>query len=668
VIIKYISYGIMATKSQIEIAKKNFQLWDDIAKSQNRRTFIQRWRKGESFRLGEQWTEKESTDLKQNGMVDYVINRLRPAYRHEKAMIMSKRPTIKLTGVRSKHTGAATEMQRLINYIWEISSGLHQSQRMLDYYFDGGLGILGIFPDLEADYGRGELKIEEVAPDFLYIPNYARKLQFDDAIHMFYARPISIDDALEKYGHIRGITEEALKAQAQTATEWFNDTEVLLGPERDAISRDLRDIWGIDEQTLLVMVLEKTTKFKAPRELVKVRNNETGSIDIFIIESGTNMDEFLASKGITDFKVSDSEETSVTRIRKEVTISESIFVDTETLPISTHPYGFCVGEDTRNPYPVGDVHFNIGQQKLVNHLHSLILFIGQTMGVPHIIAKASAFKDKNHKSEIQKNWAIPGYIAEFDVKTNEALSNAISVIPGLQPSGIFMDLLSLNMGHIDHSTVNPLAMGDPTNAPVTDRATERIGQWADMVVQLPLISMAGCFTRVFNVLAEWMPNFYTIGKLFEYIEGEKLEEGSINMSQLESEDMLNDITNLEAKVHVTVGSHMSTSRISDQLAYKELAGIHPTFMKLFVRGIDNMDEDEKKEALEEIDLVPKLEQQIQQMTEYVEQLEEAIGKVDTDRLQAEERIKIEQLRGNLKVVLALAREQAKKNKETKEKK
>ncbi len=653
----------MATKAQSEIAKKNFQLWDDIAKSNNRREFIKRWRKSESFRLGEQWTKEESENLKANGMVDYVINRLRPAYRHEKAMIMSKRPTIKLTGVRSKHTGAATEMQRLINYIWEISGGLHQSQRMLDYYFDGGLGILGIFPDLEADYGRGELKIEEVAPDFLFIPNYARKLQYDDAVHMFYAKPISIDAALEKYGDKRGITREVLEKNAQTATEWFNDEEVLLGPNQDVISRDLRDIWGIDENTLLVMILEKTTKFKAPRELVKVKNNETGSIDIFIIEFGTDMNEFLATKGVTDYKIGDREETSVTRIRKEVTISEGIYVDTETLPISNHPYGFCVGEDTRNPFPVGDIHFNIGQQKLVNHLHSLILFIGQTMGVPHIIAKSSVFRNKTHKAEIQSNWAIPGYMPEFEVPANVPIGNAVQVIPGLAPSGIFMDLLSLNLGHIDHSTVNPLAMGDPTNAPVTDRATERIGQWADMVVQLPLISIAGCFTRVFNVLAEWMPNFYTIGKLFEYIEGEKLEEGSINMSQLESEDMLNDITNLEAKVHVTVGSHMSTSRISDQLAYKELAGIHPTFMKLFVRGIDNMDEDEKKEALEEIDLVPKLEQQIQQMTEYVEQLEEAIGKVDTDRLQAEERIKIEQLRGNLKVVLALARQAAKEKEE-----
>ena len=653
----------MATKAQSEIAKKNFQLWDDIAKSNNRREFIKRWRKCESFRLGEQWTQEESEKLKANGMVDYVINRLRPAYRHEKAMIMSKRPTIKLTGVRSKHTGAVTEMQRLINYIWEISGGLHQSQRMLDYYFDGGLGILGIFPDLEADYGRGELKIEEVAPDFLYIPNYARKLQFDDAIHMFYAKPITIDDALEKYGSKRGINREELEKQAQTATEWFNNTEVLLGPDQDVINRDLRDIWGIDEQTLLVMILEKTTKFKAPRELVKVKNNETGSIDIFIIEPGTDMDEFLATKEVTNYKIGDREETSVTRIRKEVTISEQIFVDTETLPISEHPYGFCVGEDTRNPFPVGDIHFNIGQQKLVNHLHSLILFIGQTMGVPHIIAKSSVFRDKAHKAEIQENWAIPGYMSEFEVPANVPIGNAVQVIPGLAPSGIFMDLLSLNLGHIDHSTVNPLAMGDPTNAPVTDRATERIGQWADMVVQLPLISIAGCFTRVFNVLAEWMPNFYTIGKLFEYIEGEKLEEGSINMSQLESEDILNDITNLEAKVHVTVGSHMSTSRISDQLAYKELAGIHPTFMKLFVRGIDNMDEDEKKEALEEIDLVPKLEQQIEQMTEYVEQLEEAIGKVNTDRLQAEERIKIEQLRGNLKVVLALARQAAKEKEE-----
>ena len=69
----------MARISSIGKAKEIYRGWNDIDKGEDRNEWIGRWRKNWDFRIGNQWTGDESKDLKNNGMIDYVVNRLRPA-------------------------------------------------------------------------------------------------------------------------------------------------------------------------------------------------------------------------------------------------------------------------------------------------------------------------------------------------------------------------------------------------------------------------------------------------------------------------------------------------------------------------------------------------------------------------------------------------------------
>lgn len=617
----------------------------------DRQEFITRWKKCEDFRVHQQWTAKESADLKKKGMIDYEINRIRPAYRNLIAQIMARRPNIKITSVRGINSIVVTEFQRLLYYIWSNSEGLAESRRMLTSYFDSGLGIFQVYEDPSADFGRGELLIREVSPDYIYLPKSASGVQFDDAQNMFYGKYIDIEEALATYGHIRGINKDVLLKQSDSSMPLMAQSEHI-GPDQESVDKGLEgDLpFGVEG---IVFLHERYKKVKKAHRLVQVQINAIDKVELFLVPNDTDLDAYLKEREIEDFNELDSVETKVGRVNKQTCLGQDVFVSEEELPIDTFPFGFCVGEDTRNPNPVGDVWFNIGQQKMINHLHSLISLIGQSVGIPHREVKKGAFSDSAHKNEIQANMGNPTYIPEYDIPDNQPIGNWVqtSTVPGIPP--ILGDLLQLNMSQIDFSTGRfPMNMGDPSGAPNTAFGVGKIMEAGDVTTSIPLTAMQICFKRVFNILAQWVPNFYTLPKYFEIVEGTRTIDGRIN-ELTEIGDSYADITSLRAKVEVDVGSHMSQSKLVAQMIYKELAAVNPLFIELLIMNDDNIDEEEKKAILAKMQIIPQLQQELQQSQEVISQLSDALGELNEDNLHEKERTHITRLRGILSQIKAV---------------
>ncbi len=618
---------------------------------QDRQEFITRWKKCEDFRVHQQWTAKESANLKKMGMIDYEINRIRPAYRNLIAQIMARRPNIKITSVRGINSVVVTEFQRLLYYIWSNSEALAESRRMLTSYFDSGLGTFQVYEDPSADFGRGELLIREVSPDYIYLPKSASGVQFDDAQNMFYGKYVDIQEALATYGHIRGINKDVLLKQADSSMPLMAQSEHV-GPDQESIDKGMEGALPFSVEGI-VFLHERYKKVKKDHRLVQVQINAIDKVELFLVPNDVDLDAYLKEREIEDFNELDSVATKVGRVNKQTCLGQDVFVSEEELPIDVFPFGFCVGEDTRNPNPVGDVWFNIGQQKMINHLHSLISLIGQSVGIPHREVKKGVFSSSAHKNEIQANIGNPTYIPEYDIPDNQAIGNWVqtSAVPGIPP--ILGDLLQLNMSQIDFSTGRfPMNMGDPSGAPNTAFGVGKIMEAGDVTTSIPLSAMQICFKRVFNILAQWAPNFYTLPKYFEIVEGTRTIEGRIN-ELAEIGDSYADITSLRAKVEVDVGSHVSQSKLVAQMIYKELAGINPLFIELLIMNDDNIDEEEKKRILSEMQIIPQLQQELQQSQEVISQLSDALGELNEDNLHEKERTHITRLRGILAQIKAV---------------
>ena len=588
------------TKAQI-----NYDKWWSVKNYEKRIDFIENAIRETKFYFGEQWTKEQKDRTESMGQTAIVINEIRRAFRQIINAITAKVPSGKLYNTQGSEAEVLQAARDMMSYIWYISDGTTENERAIIDMLIRRIGVLHVYLDTEADYGRGEIKFTSEDILDVYIDPLSTKSQFRDARYIILSKLIDLESAKKdpKLGRIKGLE--------RAVTGFDMDEYSMYGTKSSNYPFYFYKVPGTKMEDFL-RIIETYEKVRINHTIV--RNKLDGRVVVldekYADDSKLND---LAKKGLVDIAI-----IPVTRIKKSVSIMDRIWLGEEILPISEYPFAFFYTEDSKNPYPKSELTHAKYEQEFINKFYSLAILNMQLMGLPKILAEEGQIQDVD---EWRKTFAVPGGVNQF---TPSSTGNPPIVIPAQQfQSGWFGLASDLRMQIQRTIGAYDLGAGDPTQAPATWKATAALLERQVQNSTGILRSLRKAYEQLFNVILEWMPHVYTIEKVVDIID----DEGhpiitTINSPRYNTAGELlaieRDITTLKAKIRIGLGSMLPSNRFMYQLLFSELAQVNPIFLKQMIKYMDDLPG--KDEIIKELDALPQMQAQLKQAEEAINQM------------------------------------------------
>ena len=121
------------------------------------------------FRSAAQWTKSQIDTLKSRNQSPVVVNCIHNAVEQAKALLTTNKPRFQATGREDSDVKTARVMSDIMEWIWDNSNGNVVLKQAIDDYYVKGMGCIMVYPDMNADFGKGEVMLKSVDPMDVFI-------------------------------------------------------------------------------------------------------------------------------------------------------------------------------------------------------------------------------------------------------------------------------------------------------------------------------------------------------------------------------------------------------------------------------------------------------------------------------------------------------------------
>ena len=194
----------METPEEVQLTR---ELYTDYRSSKE--GWAQKFQEAVEFRAGAQWTNEEREVLEARGQAPIVVNRIHPIVETAKSLLTYNSPQFRSTGREDSDRDTAKVFSDLFQYIWQISSGDEELKRSIDDYYVGGMGVLQVYQDPDADMGKGEVYVQSLNPLDVYIDPNAKDIYARDAAHIIVTTYMTDEAAMQIYPEFTDIIEQS---------------------------------------------------------------------------------------------------------------------------------------------------------------------------------------------------------------------------------------------------------------------------------------------------------------------------------------------------------------------------------------------------------------------------------------------------------------------------
>lgn len=174
-----------------------------------RELWAQKFQESVEFRAGAQWTNEERDTLEARGQAPIVVNRIHPIVETAKSLLTYNSPQFRSTGREDSDRETAKVFSDLFQYIWSISAGDEELKQAIDDYYVGGMGVLQVYQDPDADMGKGEVYIKSINPLDVYIDPNAKDVYAKDAANILVTTYMTDEQAMQTYPEFYDIIEQS---------------------------------------------------------------------------------------------------------------------------------------------------------------------------------------------------------------------------------------------------------------------------------------------------------------------------------------------------------------------------------------------------------------------------------------------------------------------------
>ena len=597
------------------------------------------------FYLGNQFSAQEIDELSSRNQSSVPLDRLYSAIEQFKAIITSKTPKFSVVGREDSDNKLANVWKVILEYIWDISDGNEVFKQVVHDYAVTGLGYFYAYIDVNADYGRGEVKFNYVDPFRVVVDPNARNKYFDDANGMMLSTILTKLQVMDLYPKLSEVVDEKDdKKLIDEIESYYEDDTYPSAMNKTTVGSFTPDaIKDLDygEGSEKYQLIEYFSKVQVP--YYRVTNMKTAEERILDKET---MAEFIAEPSVMSAVqdgIIDVAEVTQTRIKLTCTLGQIVLyeriLNTEIYPIVPVPNIW-----TNTPYPMSDVRKNKGFQRFLNKTMSLITSHAQaSSGLKLLIPQGSV----DDIEELERDWANPNATIEYDPSFGEPhfpspqpLSNSVMQLPQL-----IEKYIDLNMGIFE------MMQGNSEAAPRTSSATMMMEDFGQRRSKSKLRDVEGSLRRLGQVVYNLAKKHYNFKKTFRIVQpNNDINEFTVN-SRL-YDDKTNELRTIENDLAI---GQFDIRVIGNSTMPSNKWGEWNIYMEAYQAGLIDRNEALKKTeifdkagVLQRMDLIQQLQSQLQQAQGKIKELSGDLQTAHRESIQSRKRTEVEKFKTQLK--------------------
>ncbi len=582
------------------------------------------------FRSGAQWTKEQSNKLKARNQAPIVVNCIHNAVEQAKALLTTNKPRFQATGREDSDVKTARVMSDIMEWIWDNSNGNIVLKQAIDDYYVKGMGCILAYPDMNADFGKGEVILKSIDPMDVYIDPSSRDPFAQDANHIMIAKKTMESQLLLQYPDYEETIKQAKPSGVLENYNTSRDTSELnqqVGPYNRGTSRLSED----DDREL--EVVERYTKVKTPMMRVydpyepreHIFTEEQFKVYLqqpaFILRRRTMDPIYLTSKedvqqanamyeefnGVYHEYIEEGYQEPIKlagvekpgsvpnsttelipisindlvqdrliqvtpikcdRVRCVITIGDQLLVD-YVKPISFYPILTLMNHHDRNPFPVSDVRLVKGLQEYINKIRSLIIaHASSSTNVKLLIPRGSV-----DKRNLEKEWGKAGTaVIEFDPE----LGQPIVAGPVPLPNELYNNEREAKADIERILGIYALMQGDQGAAPQTYKGTMAMDEFGQRRIRSKKDDIEAFLNQLGRVVVQMIQWIYTEEKTIRIMQPNRSPK-DVHVNQMMYDDFtnailgrINDVTVGTYDIQVVSGSTLPSNRWARFEYYKEL--------------------------------------------------------------------------------------------------
>ncbi len=616
--------------------KELYDRWHDA-----RKEWEDHAREDIDFYLGNHFSASEAEELASRNQSNIPLDRIYSAIEQFKAIITSKPPKFSAMPREDSDSDLANVWKTILEYIWNISDGNEVFKQTIHDYAVTGLGYFYAYVDREADYGRGEVKFTYIDPFRVVVDPNARSKYFDDATGMMLSTIFTKFQLLDLYPQLSEEQEDG--KLLIDLVESYHEDDTYPSPKNQRTVGTFTPDYVKDKDTgegsEKYQLIEHFSKVKVP--YYRILDMQSGEERILDSE---NMEKFLSDNKIAkalEQGLIDVVEVQQTRIKLTCTLGQIVLyeyiLNTDKYPIVPVPNIW-----TNTPYPMSDVRKNKDFQRFLNKTMSLITSHAQaSSGLKLLIPQGSV----DDIEELERNWANPNATIEYDPSFGEPhfpspqpLSNSVMQLPQL-----IEKYIDLNMGIFE------MMQGNTDVAPKTSSATMMLEDFGQRRSKSKLRDIEGSLRRLGQVIYNLSKEHYTFKKVFRVVQpNNDLSEYMVNFYNDKSQaisEMMNDLTIGQYDINIIGNSTMPSNRWGEWSIYMEA---YQSGLIDQTEALMKTDIFDKEGVLQRMDIVAKLQAQLQQAEEQIKNLEGDLQTAHRESISSRKKVEVEKFKSELK--------------------
>lgn len=655
------------------------------------------FRKAEEFRNGIQWTNTQVNELKKRGQTPIVVNRIHPAVETAKAMLTSRKPEFRATAREDSDRKVATVFSDLFQWVFDISAAEVEVKRMIDDYYVGGMGVMQVYQDPNADMGNGEVLLKSIYPLDVYIDPNSRDPFCRDAASIIIARLMTDEEAFKQWPEYKKSIENAEVSDyvryPKTGLERM-DGQVMAGEledqdnshhvKREYIERYTRikqDVYKVYDTTTKYQALYNNEQYQTYRNepaiellpmqgeisyitdleeveeyiLISDQGNgyfhmmmdpQTGQpvmmpgmehADPNVIPNSTVEINIIPKQQLIDRDIIMSNKITRNRVQMIVSVGSTLLY-TRILPTEDYPIIPMMNVHNRNPYPESDVRIYKPLQEYINKIRSLIIAHASTSTNVKLLIPRGAV----NKKEIEQEWGRAGTaVIEFDGE----LGAPVVAGPIPLPNELYKNEADAKHDLEYGFGIFELMQGGGQGAPSTYRGTIAIDEYGQRRIKSRQDDLESVLNQLAKVTIPLMQQIYTEEKIIRLVQPSGLvKESKLNYRGEDLTGKINDVTVGAYDVVVVTGSTLPSNRWAQFEFY----------MQMYQQGlIDQVETLKKTEVvdiegvLERMNTIKMLQQQVAQQEEEIKNLKGDLQTANRETVGARKRVEVEKFKSDL---------------------
>lgn len=696
--------------------KKTRQYSDEAARQTEKIFFNyegrrQQWSKqaleDDEFRNGVQWTDEQIKELKSRGQSPLVINVIHPAVEQAKALLTYNKPKFQSVAREDSDTKLGRLFSDLLAWAWEYNGANVALKQTIDDYYVKGAGWLQAWSDPNADYGKGEVLIQDIDPLTVYVDPNSRDVFCRDAANIIVGRIITEEQIKQTFGEIdlNGVFEEDNLPNQYTGRLGLQDQQ--LGPDNgddthkryrllDRYTKGRTSGWHCRDrvnQKEYVHYQEKYEEFVLEPAILEL--SKDGGIYHYDSDKFADYARMLSS-GVTSFyfavaidpmtgqpagdpqlipgiETAHEDEMTVaipesTVYLKWATIGDvvqstqlvckpididniyrTVVIGRKTIyqgymNIEHYPIVPLFNRHNRNPYPISDVRFVRPIQEYVNKTRSLIVaHAANTTNQKVFVQRGSIDREKMEKEWGKAGTAVIEVDQEFGAPTIAA--------PSPLPNELYKNEADARRDIQEILGIYALGQGDVAQAPATFKGTVAVDEFSQRRIKSKKDDIEEFLNQFAKVVVQLIQQTYKQEKIIRLIQPNNSPREVVINQPIYNEytgdilRMVNNITVGKYDVVVVSGSTLPSNRFA-RFEY---------YMDLYQRGL--IDQVEVLKQTEVVDTEGVLERfsEIQRMRQELEaaqnQIKELSGDLQTaqrETIHSRQKAEIEKFKAQLK--------------------